>query len=465
MSRALQRPRLKPHAGQQSKWLASPADIAIYGGAAGGGKSYALLLEPLRHIAKQGFGAVAFRRTYPEITNEGGLWDSSVKVYGQLGLTMKEGALEWQAPNGNTISFRHLQHEKDKLSWQGSAIPLILFDELTHFTRGMFFYLLSRNRLTHDCGVRPYIRATCNPDAASWVADFISWWIDQDTGLPIAARDGQLRWFVIRDDKLVWADTREELIDPARPEIEPKSVTFVAARVTDNPTLMRQDPGYLANLHALPRFERMQLLEGNWKVRPTAGMFFQRAWFPIVDAAPAQGKTVRYWDRAATEPTPRTDPDWTVGLKMRAGPDGRWYVLDVQRFRARPHAVTAAIRNCAEQDGQQCQVWLEQDPGQAGVSEIGALVRALAGFPCFANRVTTSKITRALPASAQAEAGNIVLVRATWNEALLAELEAFADEDQLPAELRSKGANHDDQVDAFSGAFNVLAQSPAPRIY
>ncbi len=455
----------KPHPGPQEKFLATSADIAIYGGAAGGGKSYGLLMEPLRHIDKEGFGGVIFRRTFPEITNEGGLWDTAEKIYPHVGARPKSSALEWIWPkNRVTISFAHMQHEKDKLGWQGAAIPFIGFDELTHFSRGMFFYMLSRNRLTHGCGVRPYIRATCNPEADGWVADFIGWWIDQTTGFPIPERDGVVRWFVQRNDKIVWGDTREELMDPDKPSIRPKSVTFISAKVTDNPTLLAQDPDYESNLHALPRFERLQLLEGNWLVRPTAGMFFQRAWFPIVDAAPVGGVECRYWDRAATEVTPRTNPDWTAGCKMKRTPDGMFYVTDMNRFRARPLQVKQSIKNMAQQDGERCQVWLEQDPGQAGVAEIGDLVRALAGFRAFTNKVVTSKVTRALPASAQAEAGNIAVVRGPWNEAFFQELESFADEDELPDELKPKEESKKDQVDAFSGAFNVLAANANPRI-
>ncbi len=456
-----------PQPGPQERFLATPADIAIYGGAAGGGKSYALLMEALRHVHRPGFGAVIFRRTFPEITNEGGLWDTSEKLYPAAGATPKNGR-EWFWPKtGVTVSFSHMQHEKDKLGWQGAAIPYIGFDELTHFSKGQFFYMVSRNRLTHDCGVKPYIRATCNPEADGWVASFISWWIDQSTGFPIPSRAGKIRWFIMVEDQITWGDSKEELRPfCTAPGQEPKSVTFIPSKVTDNPALLKQDPGYLANLHSLPRFERLQLLEGNWLVRPTAGMFFQRSWFRIVDAAPADlEKVVRYWDRAATEPTPRTNPDWTAGCKMGRSKDGLYYVLGMERFRARPHTVKQSIRNIADQDTSATHVWLEQDPGQAGVAEIGDLVRALDGFAVFANKVVTSKVTRALPASAQAEAGNIIVVRGAWNDLFFQELEAFCDEDELPDELKLNEPTKKDQVDAFSGAYNVLCAAGNPRIY
>jgi len=267
---------IRPQAGPQQDFLASPADIAIYGGAAGGGKTWALLMEPLRHVSNGAFGAVFFRRTTVQVRNEGGLWDESEKLYPLLGAAPKEHVLAWDFPTGATISFAHLEHDKTVLNWQGSQIPLICFDELTHFSASQFWYMVSRNRSM--CGVRPYIRATTNPDVDSWVATFISWWIDQDTGLPLKERAGVLRWFVRINDTLIWADTPEEL-EAQHPGIPPKSVTFVPANLTDNAALMAADPGYLANLMSLPKVERERLLGGNWKIRLAAGMFLKRDWF------------------------------------------------------------------------------------------------------------------------------------------------------------------------------------------
>jgi hypothetical protein len=182
----------RPQSGPQTAFLASPADIVVYGGAAGGGKSFGLLLEPLRHAQKPDFRAVVFRRTSPQITAGGGLWDTAAKVYPRLGADPNRSALKYRFPSGAEVAFRHLQHEETKHDYDGSQLALIGFDELTHFTATQFFYLLSRNRST--AGVRPYVRATCNPDAGSWVKPFIQWWIDPLTGYPIPERVGVLRW-------------------------------------------------------------------------------------------------------------------------------------------------------------------------------------------------------------------------------------------------------------------------------
>lgn len=226
-----------------------------------------------------GFAAVILRRTSPEITKPGGLWDESIKLYSGLAIP-RVSTLSWHFESGAKIEFGHIEHEADLLKWHGSQIPLIDFDELTSFTEKMFWFMFARNRST--CGVRPYVRATCNPDATSWVALLIAWWINQDTGYPIPERSGVIRWLIRVDRNLVWGDSREELVEK-HPKSKPKSFTFIFARLEDNPTLNEGDPDYLANLMALPKYERNRLLGGNWKERPETGEFpaewFQDCWF------------------------------------------------------------------------------------------------------------------------------------------------------------------------------------------
>lgn len=437
---------IKPQPGPQEAFLASPADIVFYGGAAFGGKTYALLLEAVRHTGNPRFGGVIFRRTTKQVTAEGGLWDTSEEIYPALGAKSNSSRLQWSFPAGSALTFAHLEHEKNKFDWQGAQIALLGFDEVTHFTAGQFWYLLSRNRSTS--GVRPYVRATCNPDPDSWVAKFIAWWIDQDTGYAIPQRSGVVRWFIRRNNELLWADSAEELV--ARyPGAQPKSFTFIASSYQDNKLGLDRDPGYLANLEALPTVERERLKNGNWKIKPAAGDYFKKGYFPIVDAAPGTGRRIRYWDRAGTEPSEdNPDPDWTAGLRACLADDGYVYVEHVERFQGTPGKVAKRIHATAEQDGRRISVGIEQDPGQAGKFEAETYVQLLAGFMVFTVPPQGDKETRATPASTAAEHGRIRLVRGPWNEAFLNELESFP-----------KGA-HDDQVDALSGAYNQLIGNP-----
>jgi len=277
--------RIRPQEGYQMKALSSKADIVIGGAAAGVGKTFTLLLEPLKHIiTTEGFGGVIFRRTTTQIKNEGGLWDTSTTLFTKIPNTRpRESSLEWMfdLPSGksNKIKFAHLEYEKNIYDWQGSQIPFIGFDELTHFTEKMFFYLLSRNRSV--CGVKPYVRATCNPDPESWVYNLISWWID-DEGDPIPERDGVVRYFIKNAESYIWGDTVEEVHEKSAWFLDKlikesgldkkdfiKSITFVSGSIYDNKKLLSKDPSYLGNLLAQDEQTQRQLLKGNWKFIPS----------------------------------------------------------------------------------------------------------------------------------------------------------------------------------------------------
>lgn len=443
---------IRPQAGSQEAFLSTPADIAVYGGAAGSGKTFALLLEALRHIHNPEFGAVIFRRTYPQITNEGGLWDTAAEIYPTCGGVARFSTLEYVFPSGAKVKFAHMQHETDRFAWDGSQITLLGYDQLEHFPERVFFYMLSRNRSA--CGVAPYVRATCNPDPDHWLREFMRWWIDETTGLPIAERSGAIRWFVLRDDAPVWADSVEELQAKFGADCYPKSFTFIAGTVFDNPALLSKDPNYLSNLHALQRTDRERLLGGNWDARDHAGSFFSREWFEVVDAAPALEAEIRYWDRAGTEAKPGKElsASWTAGVRMGRSERGLYYVRDVCRFQGSPMRVENTIKTIASQDGLDIRVGIEQDPGQAGKAEAEGQVRNLAGYDARVNAVREAKSIRVRGFSAQAEAGNVKLVRGTWNEAYLRELVNFDGTSTCVS----------DQVDASSGAFLLLTRAGLP---
>lgn len=188
---------------------------------------------------------------------------------------------------------------------------------------------------------------------------------------------------------------------------------------------------------------------GQYLQRPApkdSGMF-SRHWFEIVEAAPAKAKRVRYWDRAATVPKHGTDPDYTVGLRMAKDDDGILYIEDIVRLRDSALMVQKAIQNTAKADGVLCKIGLEQDPGQAGKGEVEHIIRQLQGYNVSAIRVTKDKTARATPVSAQAQAGNVKLVRGPWNDTFLKEVELFP------------FGKHDDQVDCLSGAGQMLFQT------
>lgn len=444
--------RLKPHSGPQTAFLSTEADIAVYGGAAGGGKTWGLVAEAVRNIKAPDYRGMIFRRTGTQVRNPGGLWDEAAKLYPHLGGTSREYLLEWEFPSGAQVKFAHLEHEKDKLNYQGGQFAFIGFDELTHFSEGQFWYLLSRNRSVS--GVRPYVRATCNPDADSWVADLIAWWVDQETGYAIPEGSGVIRWFYRVNDSTEWFDTREEA-ERAHPELAkdaaPKSFTFISARLEDNPTLVSADPGYRANLMAMPLVDRERLLLGNWKIRETAGNFFRLEWLQQrLDRVPRRGRYVRYWDKAGGE---LESADRTAGVLMNEH-NGLLTVCDCVLGRWSPHQRNEIILNTAEDDKRygSVELWIEDEPGH-NAKEVRAIhARKFAAYAPRFDKPTTSKAVRAKPFAAQCEAGNVLFVRGPWLKDVVDELHGFP-----PPE-----GGHDDIVDACSGAANKLLRADKP---
>lgn len=436
--------KIQPNPGPQYEFLRTAADIAILGGSAGGGKTFGLLLDPLKRRNVPNFDCLIFRRVGAQITLPGGLWDSSVKLYPYAGGTGYPGRKIWRWPNGFTVAFRHLEDDAALGALQGSQAPMIAFDELTHFTREQFLYMLSRNRST--TGIPGTMRATCNADSESWVKGFIRWWLDDDGRFPDRSKAGVLRWMVRERDEFVWYDSKVEAEFHHGPN-SASSVTFIPALLTDNAPLLKTDPTYLTKLRSLGHVLRQQLELGDWSVRATAGMILKRDWWKIEDTAPTEwARLVRYWDRAASDVTKKNqDPDWTVGLKLGKDRAGRWWVLDVVRLRGTPAAVESAIEAAWRRDGPKVEVWLETDPGQAGKVEVSHYLRGFPQIGIHFNPVPrTNKVERAQLVSPQVEHGNVILLRGEWNDSFVAECDAFPQ------------GGHDDQVDTLSGAWGVM---------
>ena len=208
------------------------------------------------------------------------------------------------------------------------------------------------------------------------------------------------------------------------------------------------------SVEMLKRMEKVKPFEfaGQYQQRPAprGGAMFQRAWFEVVDAVPADLTYVRDWDLAGTVAKPGTDPDWTVGLKMGRDSRGFHYITDLARFRGSPHEVERMVLTTAQQDSTSCIVSIKQDPGQAGKAQAEAFVRMLNGFVVRTSIETGSKETRAAPFASQCEAGNVRILRAAWNKPFLDEIEFFP------------FGRFDDQVDASASAFNVLAKNSGP---
>lgn len=185
---------------------------------------------------------------------------------------------------------------------------------------------------------------------------------------------------------------------------------------------------------------------GQMQQRPTLreGGLFKRDWFRIIESRPIGTRWVRYWDLAATADQLGSTAAYTVGLLLGRQPNGRLVIGDVVRMRAEGQGVRKLIRDTAKADGFGVEIGLPIDPGQAGKVQSQDMVLMLSGYVVRAVRESGDKITRAEPVASQAEAGNIDMVKANWNDAFIEEATNFP------------GATIKDQVDALSGAYNRL---------
>lgn len=268
---------LWPQPGGQMQFQTCDADIMLYGGEAGCGKSWSILYDHLKWIHIPNYVGVVCRKEYSQIFDANGLWDEGCALYRQFGGRPTKGDKPKVVfPSGAQIFFKHSQHAaKVDIYWQGLASAVIDLDEITQFSKDEFLYIMSRNRSMS--GVRSYMRGTCNPDPNSFVRKMIDWWID-DEGFVIQERSGVIRYFIHYEDEFHWADTAEELLEKFKfnPKLKPKSFTFIRGLLQDNKMLMSKDPDYEASMQNLSKAQRMALAEGNWNEVDNPEAIFHR---------------------------------------------------------------------------------------------------------------------------------------------------------------------------------------------
>jgi predicted phage terminase large subunit-like protein len=397
-----------PTAKQQS-FLDCPAKECFYGGAAGGGKTDALLMAALAYVDVPGYAALLFRRTFADLSLPGALMDRARDWLSASTARWNAHDHVWTFPSGATLTFGYLETERDKYRYQSSEVQFVGFDEVTEFGESQYLYLFSRLRRLAGSTVPLRMRSASNPGGIGheWVR----------------AR------FVDHDDD---ADDNHDA-DHAAKRI------FIPARLADNPHLDREE--YADSLRELDPVTRAQLLEGDWQIRPEGAMF-KRDWLTVVENKPERAARTRYWDKACTEGGGAR----SAGVLIARTPDKLFYIEDAVFGHWSAHKREQIIRETAEHDGEQVSIWVEQEPGSGGKESAEATIRNLAGWNVHADRVTGDKVTRARPLAAQCEAGNVRIVRGSWNQEYLEELCSF------PLGVLK------DLVDASSGAFNKASR-------
>jgi len=394
----------------QKVFLKSVGQEVMFGGAAGGGKSSALIMAALQYVDVPGYSAILFRRTYADLALPGALMDRF------RDWIMQYDDVHWNAnqytatfPSGARITFGYLNNVNDYLRYKGSEFQFIGMDEVTEIRESDYRYMFSRLRrpATGPLSEVPLrMRCATNP-APNWVR----------------------QRFLVEGEK--------------------SGRIFIPSMLTDNPGI---DPdSYRAMLQELDPIERNRLEFGDWWAT-TLGSMFDRNNLEVIEfteipSFSKETEIVRFWDLAGTEPTASNpDPDWTVGC-LAAFENGVFYILDVRRIRAKGDRVEKFVRDTAIEDGPEVPIQMEQEPGSAGKNLIDQYARyVLPGYDFKGQRATGDKVTRAKPFAAAVANGNVRLVRADWNSDFIDELSSFPE-----------ARVHDDQVDAAVHAFNTCA--------
>lgn len=420
----------KPNAGPQSAYLLDFGRESLYGGAAGGGKSIALMMAASQFLHVPGYSALLLRKTYADLERPGALMDIADQWWkGRPGVWFDRNnhRYTFATPDGgrSQIMFGGLDNETDRFKYQGGAFHFVGYDELTQFKERDYRYLFSRMRRVREGALSRIpirMRCTTNPGGVGheWVYKrFIAKWEAWKKG------------------------------NAGRP---PRN--FWPALLADNPKLDQED--YIRSMDELDPVTRAQLLRGDWNIRPD-GRMFKRRWFKLItrDQLPRNCTWVRYWDMATTEEMKASgelpDPDFTAGALVGRSPDGRYFIVDMKHWRYEPADNDLLVGATAILDTPRVHHWMEQEPAGAGKTAIHHFRTQVfdgTGVTFHPDKATGSKIVRAGPVASHADAGNVyIVVDGSWDhEDFLDEIEIFPD------------GNHDDMVDAISGAFSVLGK-------
>jgi len=387
---------------KQAAFLLLDNKEAFYGGAAGGGKSEALLMASLQYIEVPDYSALLLRRTFRELSMPKAILDRSTQWLKNTDMRWRPKQYTWESPQGGRLTFGYLDHESDVYQYDSAEFQFIGFDELTQFTEFQYTFMFGRLRRTRGMPVPLRMRGASNPGGVGHI----------------------------------WCKNRFV-----------KSLTagriFIPAKMQDNKHLDSEE--YSSALDELDPVTQAQRRDGDWDAE-YIGAMFKRSWFTkYVRTRPQESVSVRFWDLASLDGR----GDYTVGTKVSKTDNGVYYIEDVIRKQMGPMEVEQTLLATARLDGDDVTICIEQEPGSAGKHVLHNYIRMLAGYTVKGSPATGSKLSRYKPFAAQAEVGNVILLDGPWNSEWI---------DEICAVPESK---HDDQADSASGAVNELSAEVA----
>lgn len=443
-----------------------------FGGAGGGGKSSALLMGALQYVDIPGFAAVIFRRTYSDLALPGALMSRAQDWLSGTDAKWNEQKKTWRFPSNATLTFANCEQDKKIRRYQGIEAQYIAWDEIGTFpTDWPYRFMFSRLR-------RPALPCL----SCGWQQmrhDLDGWKHEVEVQV-----DGTLKHAPPCDQPEVDEEIVEKFRDPVsgmtlfdvplrvRAAGNPggpghawnysrfvndktRVCRFIPSYLDDNPHLDRVE--YEKSLEMLDPVEKARILRGDWTVRQT-GQVFNKAFVQVVedgfDPVDTNIVRVRYWDMAATEVKEGRDPDWTVGVKMAMDHrTGRFCIEHIERFRAEPHEVEQRVAQCAANDGRYVDIVIEQEPGSSGKAIISHYQRnVVPGYYCEGDYPTGAKELRIRLLAPVVRTKRLDIVAGPYVEAFLDEMDAWP------------GVDHDDQLDAATGAHQHLTGGGRARL-
>lgn len=411
---------------KQARLLTSTEDEVLYGGSVRGGKTEGLLMAACQFKQQEDSHTLIVRRNRASLTNAGAIISRSHTYLASTDAKWNGSTFKWTFPSKSTITFGYLDDQKAVEQYLSAAYTDIFFEEITDIPKQLFAQLVSRasKRIGNPLPLRVF--ATCNPPAdasGDWIREHWIRFLDADG---VAKSD----IFDVVDDESGMTTTRR----------------FIRAGLDDNPH--EDKVAYLRRLQSVDRLTRARML-GSW-TQAREGKMLLAEDLQLTDT-PQYGQYVtrcRFWDLAATRPTSKNpDPDYTVGVLMSIDTEhGSFCVEDVVYMRDSPAAVKRLILDTARRDGVDTLVRWWRDPAQAGKAQSHDLAVMMTSFDAGGVLARNNKTTNFSPFAAAAGNGLVSVLQADWTDKYTGSLLSFP----------TRGV-HDDDVDATSGAYGVLA--------
>lgn len=375
-------------------------------------------MAALQYVDVPGYAALILRRNFKQLDMPGALMSRSKEWLGDTDARWHQGRKTWTFPSGATLTFGYLgMNRDDRRQYESAEFQFIGLDELTAFDEDDYRFMFSRLRRLKNAPVPVRMRSASNPGGRghSWVKR-----------------------------RFIDAKTRNQ------------RSAYIPALHTDNPHIDQEQ--YLLSLQELHPTTWQRLALGDWEIADPGEVFQPRLWLTADDFLPHPpswdevAAKVRYWDMAASEPTANNpDPDYTCGVRMSRLWSGLYVIEDVIRVRKTPGNVEKLVASTARDDGDECEIWMEQEGGASGKQLVYHYQANVIpdGYVLQGNPARGTKGARARPLAATMQMHRVKIVDADWNDEFFDELEAFSEDP-------SHSGAHDDQVDAGSGAFGQL---------